>query len=636
MAGKLTFPSIYLLPGRLPTDEFETLQKQIPSLTTDASKADIFLGTLSNKERAQFELRRLGIATIELRKPGKRARSAPTRTPAAAPPAAKRRKLGGRSPVPIVISSSSDDDGVQVVAPPEPILKVVKLSWFTDSVARGEVLPLDDGYMVYEGRRVQPEPTVEPSTFSSPVPRSDDILQRAQADAAAAGGHGSAPFQSPRRTKLDTGAPLPRPSLIRQSTSDMDEMQTLPPIPDFLHTTYSCQRSTPVHCPNDKFVDALKTIRVARQLTGDKIGIRAYSTAIATIAAYPYKLSTPREVSRLRGCGPKTAELFREFQANGGHVREAETDETDARLAVLRLFYNIWGVADTTARAFYNKGWRDLDDVIEYGWAELTRVQQIGVKYYDELQDPLTRVQVEAIADRVLQHATNLQEGFQMVIVGGYRRGKELSGDVDILISHPDEAATHLFIGRLVLSLEQAGLVTHTLTLSTANSERGQEAVSWKGNAPKHNLDSQSGGGGGGGGGGGFDTLDKALVVWQEPMEAEDGEEDAKTDAEPAKKKNTNPHRRVDIIVSPWKTVGCAVLGWSSGTTFQRDLRRYCKYEKGLRFDSSGARSRTDGSVVDLEGYYGGDPAPDMLTAERRVFDALGLEFRPPNERCTG
>ncbi|ERS99205.1 hypothetical protein HMPREF1624_04403 [Sporothrix schenckii ATCC 58251] len=632
MAGNLSFPSIYLLPGRLPKDELEKLQKQIPSLTADTSKADIFLGTLSNKERAQFELRRLGIATIELRKPGKRARTAPT--PAAAPPASKRRKLGGRSPVPIVISSSSDDDGVQVVAPPEPILKVVKLSWFTDSVARGEVLPLDDGYMVYEGRRVQPEPTVEPSTFSSPVPRSDDILLRAQADAVAAGGHSSAPFRSPRRTKLGTTAPPPRPSLIRQSTSDVDEMQTLPPIPDFLHTTYSCQRSTPVHCPNDKFVETLKTIRVARQLTGDKIGIRAYSTAIATIAAYPYKLSTPREVSRLPGCGPKTAELFREFQANGGHVREAETDETDARLAVLRLFYNIWGVADTTARAFYNKGWRDLDDVIEYGWAELTRVQQIGVKYYDELQDPLTRVQVEAIADRVLQHATNLQEGFQMVIVGGYRRGKELSGDVDILISHPDEAATHLFIGRLVLSLEQAGLVTHTLTLSTANSERGQEAVSWKGNAPKHNLNSQ--GGGGGGGGAGFDTLDKALVVWQEPMETEDGDRDPKTDAEPAKRKNTNPHRRVDIIVSPWKTVGCAVLGWSSGTTFQRDLRRYCKYEKGLRFDSSGARSRTDGSVVDLEGYYGGDPAPDMLTAERRVFDALGLEFRPPNERCTG
>ncbi|KAL1902695.1 hypothetical protein Sste5346_001138 [Sporothrix stenoceras] len=639
MSQSLTFPSIYLLPGRLPKNKLEELQKQIPSLTTDASKADIFLGKLSNKERAQFELRRLGVSTIEIRKPGARTRSATALAPAEAP-AAKRRKLGSRSPSPIVISSSSEDEGVQTVAPPELSLKVVKLAWFTDSVARGEVLPLDD-YTIYEGRRFRPEPAAKSPTFSSQVPFADGIWKRAQADAAGGGSQSSqrpppnstSPFRSPHRKKFDAVPPI-RPSLIRQTTSENDKMQGLPPIPDFLHTTYSCQRPTPLHCPNEKFVDALKTIRVARQLTGDRIGIRAYSTAIATIAAYPYELSTPSDVSRLPGCGPKIAELFREFQNNGGHVREADNDNSDAKLSTLRLFYNIWGVAEATARSFYNKGWRDLDDVIEYGWKELSRVQQIGVKYYDELQDPLTRVQVEVIANRVLQHANNLQDGFQMVIAGGYRRGKELSGDVDIIISHPDESATHLLIRRLVLSLEQAELVTHTLTLSTANSERGQEAVSWKGNAPNHNLDSQSSGGGAG-----FDTLDKALVVWQEPMEEEDGDNKEKgneeTDDE-KRKQNTNPRRRVDIIISPWKTVGCAVLGWSSGTTFQRDLRRYCKYEKNLRFDSSGARSRTDGSMVDLEGFYGGDPAPDMLTAERRVFDALGLEFRPPNERCTG
>lgn len=644
MSQNLTFPSIYLLPGRLPKNLLEELQKQIPSLTTDASEADIFLGKLSNKERAQFELRRLGISTVEVRKPGARTRSVRASAPTEAP-AAKRRKLGSRSPSPIVISSSSEDEGVQVVAPPEPTLRLVKLAWFTDSVAKGKVLPLDD-YTIYEGRRVRPEPAVKSPAFSSQVPFADGILKRAQADAAGTGTqssqrpppNSSSPFRSPHRKKFDTVPPI-RPSLVRQTTSENDKVQDLPPIPDFLHTIYSCQRPTPLNCPNEEFVDALKTIRVARQLTGDRIGIRAYSTAIATIAAYPYELSTPIEVSRLPGCGPKIAELFREFQNNGGHVREADNDEFDAKLSILRLFYNIWGVAEATARSFYNKGWRDLDDVIEYGWKELSRVQQIGVKYYDELQDPLARVQVETIANRVLQHANKLQNGFQMVIAGGYRRGKELSGDVDIIISHPDESATHLLIRRLVLSLEEAELVTHTLTLSTANSERGQEAVSWKGNAANHNLDSQ----GGGSGGAGFDTLDKALVVWQEPMEEENDDDDddkknkggEETDDE-KRRKNTNPHRRVDIIISPWKTVGCAVLGWSSGTTFQRDLRRYCKYEKNLRFDSSGARSRTDGSMVDLEDFYGGDPAPDMLTAERRVFDALGLEFRPPNERCTG
>jgi DNA polymerase IV len=202
-----------------------------------------------------------------------------------------------------------------------------------------------------------------------------------------------------------------------------------------------------------------------------------------------------------------------------------------------------------------------------------------------------------------------MHPGFQLTIVGGYRRGKTQSGDVDVVLSHPDAAMTLGFVERVVRSLEKTAHITHTLTLSLRNSERDQAPLPWKGEGRAR--------------GSGFDTLDKALVVWRDPHGG-----------------NEAPHRRVDIIVSPWKTVGCAVLGWSGGTTFQRDLRRYCKQEKGLKFDSSGIRSRADGAWVDLEGSGGmaaaAAPAPDMETAERRVFEGLGLVWRRPEERCTG
>ncbi|CAK7266986.1 hypothetical protein SEPCBS119000_002307 [Sporothrix epigloea] len=628
MAVDLEFPSIYLLDSWITDDERRQLEENIPSLTTDVGKADIFLGKTSTKERAQFELRRLGIMTVEKRKP-EAASSASRASGSTSMPAAKRKKTGlPEPPTIIILSSSEDDDDVQTVTCLERTIKVVKLAWFKDSLARSEVLPLVD-YMVYEGRLVKRDPVALPSR--APASKAKGILERAQADAADTQQHQQSDHarMSQSRRRDFGGTQYSRPTLIHETTSMHDQAEELPAVPANLHTIYACQRSTPLNGPNDKFVETLKTIRLTRQLMGDKVGIRAYSTAIATIAAYPYALSTPAEVSRLPGCGTKTAQLFHEFQNSGGHVREAEDDDADAKLSVLRLFYNIWGVADTTARAFYNRGWRDLDDVVDYGWKELTRVQQIGVKYYEELQEPLTREQVESIAAQVLGHADRIYDGFQMVIAGGYRRGKMLSGDVDVILSHPDESVTHLFINRLVLSLETAGLITHTLILSTANSDRGQEAVSWKGNAPHHGLNSTTTGGLG------FDTLDKALVVWQEPTKEMEQLVTAGQNIK-EQKKNTNPHRRVDIIISPWKTVGCAVLGWSGGTTFQRDLRRYCKNRKALRFDSSGARSRIDGSPVDLEGYYGDNPAPDMLTAEKRVFEALELDFRPPHERCTG
>lgn len=252
-------------------------------------------------------------------------------------------------------------------------------------------------------------------------------------------------------------------------------------------------------------------------------------------------------------------------------------------------------------------GWRDLDDVVEYGWQSLSRVQQIGLKYCDEFKSKISRQEVEEIADDILAHARAIDHGFEMTIVGGYRRGKTQSGDVDVILSHREEAKTSHAIEKMVLSLERVNLITHTLSLWTKNSERGQLPLAWKGEKT--------------GFGTGFDTLDKAMVVWQDKIRYGDGA----------------PHRRVDIIVSPWKTVGCALLGWSGATTFQRDLRRYCKKEKGLKFDSSGIRTRTDGTWVDFEGNSGlaSEPAPDMETAERRVFNGLGLTWRPPSERCT-
>lgn len=322
--------------------------------------------------------------------------------------------------------------------------------------------------------------------------------------------------------------------------------------------------------------------------------------------------------------------MFSEFK-DTGDLSEVQKAASDQKLTAIKTFTNIFGVSAVTAESFYRRGWRDLDDIVEYGWNTITRSQQIGVKYYEEFLMKIPRKETEIIAETVLRHANRIHKGFQMTIVGGYRRGKSMGGDVDVMLSHRNEDVTQSFIDKLVVSLENDkfiseeplhlpticsrlttyGLSAHTLTLSNHNSERGQRPTSFK---PSPS------------GGAGFDTLDKALVVWQDPRFETTADEST----------NPNPHRRVDILISPWKTVGCAVLGWTSETTFQRDLRRYCKYERDLKFDSSGIRSRKHPyDWVDLED-GGKGPPTTMEEAEKRVFEGLGLVFRAPEERCTG
>ncbi|KAI0534819.1 hypothetical protein GGR58DRAFT_520047 [Xylaria digitata] len=632
MATGLPFPTIFLLPTHFEADELPEVESQIPTLTYDINEAEVVLGKVSKRPRAILELRSRKLLTDEIQPTPPNRGGAAEDTSISPQRPAKRRRLspsaqgalvsgggtasdtdessGGRQ-----VKESHDAGGGKSPAKKVPqhttkaarkvddsVVQVVRLSWFTDSLAKRTVLPVDD-YLVYQGRKRAP-------ISSQPLPNAEGILKRAREDNTATRPASRDRAKHRYATQHPRSAHVKRPRLAQESTSEHERAAKLPPVPDYLHTEYSCQRPAPLSSPNCAFIEQLKKVRTLRTLEGDEVGIRAYSTSIAAVAAYPYLISSASEVARLPGCGPKIVELYRQWEENG-YLNDIQEAASNPRMKVLLLFYDIWGVGAKTANDFYNGGWRDLDDIVEFGWDKITRVQQIGVKYYEELQQKIPRAEVENIAAVILEHANQIRSGFQMVIVGGYRRGKASSGDVDVILSHPDSSATEFFINNIVASLEKASYITHTLTLSDKNSERGQAPLAWKGDRKA---------------GSGFDTLDKALVVWQNP--------EWDTTKAP---KNTNPHRRVDIIISPWKTAGCAVVGWTGGTTFERDLRRYCKKAKQWKFDSSGVRERGDGGEwVDLESDADGNPAPDMFEAEKRVFANLGLEWRPPEERCTG
>jgi DNA polymerase IV len=533
-------------------------------------------------------------------------------------------------------------------------IRVAKLAWLRESLEAKKVLPIEP-YVVYEGIPVSrpsditnpldvTPPRLKPSKVTTPPPpiqapkkseSPSSIIERAIADVGASTSirglshfapapHGPRRFHNQHHSRDQH---LERQShkeahaeLLQQTSSSQGTDSDIPPPPEWVRKgwRYSCQRSTQANPPNEAFIKELEKIKMARLLTGDEIGVRAYSTSIASVAAYPYKFVSPKEILRLPGCDVKIANLWIEWK-NEGRIKAAEEAEKDESLVILKRFWNIWGVGDKGAREFYyDKGWKDLDDVIEYGWNDLTRTQQIGVKFYDEFLTKIPRSAVEFIAAKVKEHAIRVRdEGIEMIVVGGHRRGKKESNDVDVLVSHRDLDKTKHLARDITTSLEDEGWVTHTLSLTEKTTERGQSTLPFKSRGVASH-------------GAGFDSLDKALVVWQDlnwpTMEA-----DLRRDPDA---RNPNIHRRVDIIISPWRTVGCAVCGWSSGTTFQRDLRRHAKNVKGWKFDSSGIRDRRTGEIVTLEGPEG--VSGSMIDAEKRVFEGLGLIYREPWERCTG
>ena len=679
----------------------DALSRGKAPLTYDIKEANIVLGDISKRRRARSELLWKGVHLEDIsEEEGHRSTTASPSTSKDGTPAKKRRRLTDeeshrtqRSGVVTVDESSTasdTEDGGELEAEPMSQLslshgptsptifltdgeeseevvqqfytkdfankvRVVKLDWLYVSIKLGVVQDMKP-YTVYEARlrpseeratktlpavravETKPTPVINKSpyvkegvlqgiverAYADPKPsynryrRGDRIKNAAKADIVGKS------FSSSTQAASRPSHLVTRPTqLLHRTTSEHDEAisSMLPPLPDWVkeNKVYACERATPLNSPNNDFIDELKKIKLARVLTLDEIGVRAYSTSIASLAAYPYRIQNTREILALPGCDQKIASLFHEYKSTG-RLEAVEDLKADPALKVLREFYEIWGVGAKTAREFYyDKGWRELDDIVEYGWKSLSRVQQIGLKYYDEFLLKIPRSEVESITATITRHAKLVTDlNVETIIVGGHRRGKSESGDVDVILSHREETMTYNLVDRVVKSLEKEGCITHTLSLNLTNSKRDQQPL------PVNTAI---------GGGHGFDTLDKALVVWQDPNWPTK-EADL---ADSPKAKNPNPHRRVDIIISPWRTVGCAIAGWTSGTTFQRDLRRYAKHKLGWKFDSSGVRQRGTGKWVDLEGWTDKRTrCKDWMEAERRVFEGMGLVYREPWDRCTG
>lgn len=282
--ANLQFPRIFLLPTHLDPKELHYFEEVVPALTYDIHEADLVIGRISKRERAEFELRRHKLkfrpGSIQAQPNTTGSLTSAVRETVEDQPGSKRRKLTG-----VQHSGHQEEEN--------SIVRVLKLSWLTDCLAQGAVLPVDQ-YLLLEGFKITSEIN-NPGTRQQESQKisAGTILQRAAGDHADNTTNQAVSFSPSSRLNPDGQSHDRRqpPPLVRQTTSEHEI--TPPSIPDFLHTTYSCQRPTPMDPPNGEFVLELKKIRTLRLLEGDQIGVRAYSTSIATLSAYPHVVQSP-------------------------------------------------------------------------------------------------------------------------------------------------------------------------------------------------------------------------------------------------------------------------------------------------------------------------------------------------------
>ncbi|KAJ3556163.1 hypothetical protein NM688_g2180 [Phlebia brevispora] len=235
-------------------------------------------------------------------------------------------------------------------------------------------------------------------------------------------------------------------------------------------TGFQCDKKGPVNkgpCPNQDIVDQLtelKRLHETKLGDGNSWRVYTYSRVIPAIRAHPTRITTLEEARKIPRVGDKTAMKIMEI-VNTGKLTRIAYERTDDVKAI-EAFMGIYGVGINVAHRWYAQGCRTLDDIkARKNGIKLSEPQEIGLKFYDDINSRMPRQEAQDIFDLIKPIALDIDPRLEVEIMGSFRRGKADCGDIDIMITRPtDDGRTHGGVLRYLLhELRKRGIVTEDL-----------------------------------------------------------------------------------------------------------------------------------------------------------------------------
>ncbi|XP_038061153.1 DNA polymerase beta-like [Patiria miniata] len=324
--------------------------------------------------------------------------------------------------------------------------------------------------------------------------------------------------------------------------------------------------------PNKELVDVLSELaNYEKNVTRQMHKYNAYRKAASTIAKHPDKISSGKEAKKLDGVGEKIAKKIDEILATG-KLQKLEKIRADDTSVAINLMTRVTGIGPAAARKLVEEGITTIEELKKHE-DKLNHHQKIGLKHFEDFEKRIPRPEMAKLETFVKEQIEDLDPDYIATICGSYRRGAASSGDIDILLTHPDYTSKDEKQPELLLSvvkqLEKSSLVTDTISLGES----------------------------------------KFMGVCQLPR----GEED------------TEDHlfRRIDIRIIPKDQYFCGTLYFTGSDMFNKNMRAKA-IEAGFTLNEYTIRPMGSTGIT-------GEPLP--VSSEKDVFDVIGMAYKKPSER---
>jgi DNA polymerase IV len=325
--------------------------------------------------------------------------------------------------------------------------------------------------------------------------------------------------------------------------------------------------------PNKRTIDVLQQMLDYYTRTDDQWRMLAYRKGISALRRQPKKIVTRAQAIAIPGIGPRLADKIEEIVVTN-RLRRLENANTTPEDLILQEFLGIYGAGIVQASRWLAQGYRSLEDLKTK--ASLSPQQRIGIDRYYDFSQRIPREEVETHGEIVRKAVQKVDQGMQVIISGSYRRGAADSGDIDLLITKADatiEQIRTLMIDVVVPKLFKQGFLQIGLAVTSR-----VDGSKWHGA-----------------------SLVPGSHVW----------------------------RRIDLLFVPGSEIGAALIYFTGSDIFNRSMRLLAS-KKGMRLNQRGLYTDV------LRGPQRVKLNPGRLLEgrdERRIFEILGVPWRPPEHR---
>ncbi len=185
---------------------------------------------------------------------------------------------------------------------------------------------------------------------------------------------------------------------------------------------------------------------------GEKFKGNSYKKVLPALKklSSDYELSTDN-LKKINGLGKGLLEKIDQIKETGTcpHYDKIK-DYHDPK----KEFMNIHGVGPKNAEKLVKSGFTSIDDLRKCKdiGEHLNDVQQLGLKYYEDMLIRIPREEIfrhENYLKQIIKILDVPKGSVHFTIAGSYRRGKEDSGDIDILFSSKSKKKYDEFIDKL-------------------------------------------------------------------------------------------------------------------------------------------------------------------------------------------